>query len=307
MYLPDIDQALQQLQQTLSNIYDIGEAKAISNIVLEHLLQMNRLSLQINKHHSLSANQFLQLQEITKRLLQNEPVQYVLGETEFYGLILKVNSSVLIPRQETEELVEWITLSIPHYIYMLPWTSNNFNILDIGVGSGCISLALKKEYPNANITGIDVSEDALSVAQQNSDLLQLPIDLQKIDVLDRTLWDLLPNYHIIVSNPPYICESEKEILDENVVRYEPELALFVADTDPLIFYKTIADLALLKLHKNSILFFEVSEHFAEDCKEMLLKKGFQARLRKDINGKSRMIQASIDKNLHKTSNLSEYE
>lgn len=291
MYLPTIHQARQQLQQALEGLYDTEEAKAMGQIVLESVLQLNRLSIQLNKNQNLTTEQFQQLNKITPRLLQKEPIQYVLGDAHFYGLSLKVTPSVLIPRQETEELVHWVLESIPHYIYQLPHNSKNFKLLDIGVGSGCISLALKKAFPKAQITGIDVSEKALQLAQENSDTLQLPIHLQKIDVLNRTLWSLLPKFHCIVSNPPYICENEKESMNENVVSHEPELALFVPNDDPLIFYKAIADLALLKLHPNGLLFFEVSAHFGEDCRKMLIDKGFQAKLRKDMNNKARMIQA----------------
>ncbi len=292
MYLPTIHQSQQQLQKALSDIYDPEEAKAIGQIVLEYLTEMSRLSLQLNKNQSLTAEQFQELNQIIPRLLQKEPVQYVLGEADFYGLKLKVNPSVLIPRQETEELVHWIVESISTDF---PKQVDTLQILDIGVGSGCISLALKNEVPYAQITSIDVSEKALQIAQENSDKLQLPILLRQIDVLNRTLWDLLPKFDIIVSNPPYICESEKDLMDENVVAHEPALALFVQDTDPLIFYKTIADLALLKLPKNGLLFFEVSAHFGEDCRKMLENKGFQARLKKDINGNARMIQATFPK------------
>ncbi|MGB0931056.1 MAG: peptide chain release factor N(5)-glutamine methyltransferase [Chitinophagales bacterium] len=293
MYLPSIYQSRQQLQQALQEIYEVEEAKAIAQIVLESVLQMNRLSLQINKNQSLTATQFQELNGIIPRLLQKEPVQYVLGEADFYGLQLKVTPAVLIPRQETEELVHWIIESISASIHQRSSMSSDFSILDIGVGSACISLALKKALPIVQITGIDVSEKALQIAQENSDKLQLPIHLQKIDVLNRTLWGLLPKFHLIVSNPPYICESEKELMNNNVLEYEPSLALFVPDKNPLIFYKAIADFALLKMHKNGLLFFEVSEHFAEDCREMLIGKGFQAKLKKDINGKARMIQALL--------------
>lgn len=284
MYLPTIHQASTQLKEALSNIYEIEEVKAIASIVLESVLQKNRLLLQVDRNQTLTVEQFEKLNDITARLLQKEPVQYVLGKADFYGLQLKVNPSVLIPRQETEELVHWMVESVPK-------NSDELHILDIGVGSGCISLALKKEFPNTDITGIDVSREALAVAQENADFLQLPIQLQSLDVLDRTLWGLLPKFDIIVSNPPYICENEKELLDENVVAHEPSLALFVKDSDPLLFYKTIADLAQLKLHQNGQLFFEVSAHFGDDCRKMLINKNFQARLRKDINGKARMIQA----------------
>ena len=295
MHLPTIRQSLQQLQQEIRLIYEEGEAKAIAQLTLEHLLQMNRLSLQINGGQTLTALQSQQLQEIGSRLLQKEPVQYILGESDFYGLKLKVNPSVLIPRQETEELVQWILQSVSssnRFSTAKTTSDKKLQILDIGVGSGCISLALKKHLPQADIMGIDVSEAALKVAQFNSGSLQLPIQWQKIDVLNRTLWGLLPKFDLIVSNPPYICESEKHILEDHVVNHEPSIALFVKDSDSLIFYSTIADLALLKLKKNGKLFFEVSAHFGENCRDMLQNKGFsQVELQKDMNGKWRMIKA----------------
>ncbi|MFK7905098.1 MAG: peptide chain release factor N(5)-glutamine methyltransferase [Chitinophagales bacterium] len=294
MSLPTIRQSLQQLQQDLKGIYDIGEAKTISGFVLEHLLQLNRLSLQIRQDQKLNNTQVQELQQITQRLQQKEPIQYILGEADFYGLKLKVNPSVLIPRQETEELVQWIIDDSSKQNSPNELRNSKLKILDIGTGSGCIPLALKHNIPQANITAIDVSETALETAKKNSDLLQLPIQFQKIDVLNRTIWDLLPKFNTIVSNPPYICEREKNEMSENVLNYEPSLALFVADSEPLIFYQTIADLALLKLNKNGTLYFEVSELFGQDCREMLQKKGFSnVELRKDINGKWRMLRGTL--------------
>ncbi len=294
MSLPSICQSLQKLQQNLSNVYDIGEAKTISSFVLEHLLQLDRLSLQIHQNQELNKEQVQKLQQITHRLQQKEPIQYVLEEADFYGLKLKVNPSVLIPRQETEELVHWIIDSSSKQKHFIGSTKKQLKILDIGTGSGCIPLALKQNIPQADITAIDVSEAALETAKKNSDLLQLPIQFQKIDVLNRTIWNLLPKFDIIVSNPPYICQQEKSSMNENVVLYEPSLALFVSDSEPLVFYQTIADLALLKLNKNGELYFEVSELFGEDCRKMLQEKGFSnIELRKDINGKWRMLKGAL--------------
>ncbi len=292
--MPIIRQSLQSLQQTIGKIYDSQEAKAISQIVMEFLLQMNCLKLQINHDQALTAPQVQSLEEITHRLLQKEPVQYILEEVDFYGLKLKVNPAVLIPRQETEELVEWIVQAASPSMFSSVFQSQTPRILDIGTGSGCIPLALKKELPAAFVEGVDISETALEVARANAERLQLSIQWQQFDVLNRTIWSLLPKFHFIVSNPPYICEHEKNLLDENVVKYEPAIALFVRDTEPLLFYKTIADLAKLKLEEKGTLFFEVSTHFGEACRDMLLNKGFsQVELRKDMNGNWRMIQAKI--------------
>lgn len=292
--MPTIRQSLQSLQQVMSSIYPPQEANTIAQMVMEFLLQMNRLQLQIHHYQILTETQNQLLEGITQRLLQKEPVQYILEEADFYGLKLKVSPAVLIPRQETEELVEWIIQAASPPMFSFVFPSQVPRILDIGTGSGCIPLALKKKLPTALIEGIDISEAALEVARDNAEKLQLLIQWRQFDVLNQTLWSLLPKFHFIVSNPPYICEHEKNLLDENVVKYEPAIALFVRDTEPLLFYKAIADLAMLKLEEGGVLFFEVSAHFGEACRDMLLNKGFgQVELRKDMNGNWRMIQAKI--------------
>jgi len=214
------------------------------------------------------------------RLKNFEPIQYILGETEFYGLKLAVNPFVLIPRPETEELVQWIIKS------QLP---ENCKILDIGTGSGCIALALKNELKNAEVFGTDISENALVVARQNAIKNNLDVDFFQADILK---WEKIDwkTFDVIVSNPPYIRESEKKLIHPNVINHEPASALFVADSNPLVFYRSIAIFAKKQLSGNGLLFFEINENLGSEMKKMLICFGFsEIEIRKDINRKNRMV------------------
>jgi release factor glutamine methyltransferase len=211
-----------------------------------------------------------------------------LGHTEFYGLQFKVNPSVLIPRPETEELVEWVLNS------NLPQTA--INILDIGTGSGCIAISLKKNLPNATIWAIDISAEALKTAKENAKLNDAEVHFIETDVLNQNqTFNLLPlNFNLIISNPPYVTPADKGLMHANVTDFEPHTALFVPQDDPLLFYKSIADLAAKKLIKGGLLFFEINESYGEETAVMLEEKQFkQVELRKDLSGRDRMIKASL--------------
>jgi release factor glutamine methyltransferase len=223
------------------------------------------------------------LNEYLKELLKHKPVQYVLNEAWFYKRKFFVDENVLIPRPETEELVEWIIADVGD--------KENFEFLDIGTGSGSIPVSLKKELRNANVTAIDVSEKALFVARKNAKELDAEIHFKLIDFLSASEWRALLKYDIIVSNPPYIPIAEKQILAKNVTDFEPGLALFVDDNNPYIFYEKIADFAKLHLKEKGKIYIEVHEEYAKNVKGIFEKAGFISKIKKDIYGKERMVCA----------------
>ncbi len=226
-----------------------------------------------------------------EELKTGKPLQYVLGETEFYGLRFKVNPSVLIPRPETEELVEWIISDLPK-----PKTSiEGLKIIDIGTGSGCIPISLKKNLPEAQLFALDISPEALDVSIQNAALNQTTVNFIQADILNLLNKQLIAEkFGIIVSNPPYVTDAEKEQMLPNVLQHEPHLALFVPDNDPLIFYKAIADFAIKHLDTTGSLYLEINENLGEETVQLLKQMGFKKIvLRQDLSGKDRMIRSQI--------------
>jgi release factor glutamine methyltransferase len=271
---------------SLSTLYCKQEIESISKLIFEKVLGLSRLQVYLNQHETISPANLAQITEIVNRLIQFEPIQYILGETEFYGLPLKVNSSVLIPRPETEELVDWIIHDC---------SKTNPYILDIGTGSGCIPIALLKNLPGASADGWDISKDALMVAKKNAEMNLVKIDFIYTDILNSIYPAQSQKYDIIVSNPPYVMASEEHSMLKNVIEYEPHIALFVPDTDPLIFYSTIADIAIHQLKECGLLYFEINEQFGKETTNLLVLKGFKnITVRKDINGRDRMIEAQWD-------------
>ena len=273
------------ITQSLSTLYSKEEIESITKLIFEKVLGLTRLQVYLNQHETISATNLAQIKEIVSRLTHFEPIQYILGETEFYGLKFIVNRSVLIPRPETEELVEWIVLD---YQNLSP------KILDIGTGSGCIPISLLKTLPDSSAEGWDISNEALEVAKKNATLNQVDIDFFYADVLNSVFPDHQKQYDIIVSNPPYVTQSEQSQMFKNVTDYEPGLALFVPDSDPLIFYRKIADIAISLLKSDGKLYFEINEMFGNKVVELLESKGFiNIVLKKDINGKDRMVKAGL--------------
>lgn len=271
---------IQYISSELKNLYPEPEVKSFVRMIIEHVCGWDFTTQILRKDELLSGEQLNKIKAIVSRLKSFEPIQYILEETEFYGLKLTVDSSVLIPRQETEELVQWITT-----INLLP----NCTILDIGTGSGCIALALKKILKNAKISGVDISESALELARKNAVRNNLEVDFFQTDILNRgnRSWDI---FDVIVSNPPYVRISEKAEMKTNVLAHEPEKALFVSDEDPLIFYRTIVDFAKQHLIANGMLFFEINEYLGDEMTQLLYEKGFrEIQLRKDLNNKNRML------------------
>lgn len=223
-----------------------------------------------------------------KRLKAYEPIQYIIGRTEFFGLPLKVNPDTLIPRPETEELVKLTLQEVAEAN-----TAEKLRILDIGTGAGCIAVALAKNLPDAEISAMDVSEEALKVAEENAKINKVDVHYFQGDIL--TMESLPEKYHFIVSNPPYVRLSEKRMMDSNVVDFEPELAIFVTDEDPLLFYRKIAQLAKRQLTENGKLFFEINEYLGEDLLALIIDEGFEnIHLIKDIYGKNRMLKCSYN-------------
>ena len=279
-----MQQAFQYIRTALNAIYSDSEIKAIGFLLLEKITGFSRTQLLVNKSTVFSPEQRKQLTSLVEKLKKNIPIQYLLGETEFCGLIFFVNESVLIPRPETEELVEWIKNDNKNM--------SSLHILDIGTGSGCIAIALKHEFPFAKVAAFDISEAALNTAKKNAKHSNVNIDFEKINVLDSnnysTKWD------IIVSNPPYIPEKEKINLQKNVLCYEPTVALFVPDETPLLFYEKIARFARNHLNDGGKLYFEIHFDSGKAILDLLQSLNFKnVELRKDIAGNDRMIKAEL--------------
>ena len=271
-----VSNILSYFRQELSTVADEREITSWYYISMEYLLVYNRSDCIINSNQVLNKSQLSKIKQIVAELKSHKPIQYILGKTEFYGLKIKVNEHTLIPRPETEQLVDWIL------------KENFVAALDIGTGSGCIPIALAK-HTDAKVLAIDVSEDALLIAEENAKNNEVEIDFIHQDILQT---NYLQKVDLIVSNPPYVLESEKEKMQENVLDYEPELALFVEDKNPLIFYKKIASLAFNFLNENGKLFFEINAKFGKETIEMLVDIGFvNIELKKDMNDKDRMIKA----------------
>jgi len=275
------------IRKELSEIYNNQEIDSLVTLIFEKLKGYSRTQLYLADDEVLSENERNSILKIVDRLKNNEPIQYILGSTEFYGLEFLCVPGVLIPRPETEELVDWI-IKENHL--------SNPTIIDMGTGTGCIAVSLQKNIPGSTVFACDISPVCLETAADNAKRNNAKVAVFEYDILtNRPVIDFRA-FDIIVSNPPYVRESEKVLMEKNVTDFEPELALFVADQDPLIFYERIADFAQLKLNARGKLYFEINEAFGDQCCQMLEKKGFaHIELRKDINGKNRMIGCEFAK------------
>ena len=276
-----------QFIQELTPIYDAGEAESFFYLILEEKHKLKRIDLALQPDLVFSDDEIVVWNLILKQLKQEIPVQYLLGKTSFYGLEFEVNVNVLIPRSETEELVDWIVESQKSKV-----ESQKIRILDIGTGSGCIAIALAKNLPNATVFAIDVSENALATAKINAENNSVNVTFINQNILETE--DLQQQFDIIVSNPPYVRHLEKEEIKKNVLDNEPHLALFVADNDALVFYKKIAELAQKNLSENGQLYFEINQYLGKETIDLLQKMNFATtELRKDIYGNDRMTKASV--------------
>lgn len=282
-----LNTAYHQLLYQLFELYDDREAANIADWVIEYITGQRRIERILYKDLPLNNNQQQQLETFTQQLLQHKPVQYVLQEAWFAGMKFFVKEGVLIPRPETDELVELVA-SFKFQV------SGSLQILDIGTGSGCIPIALKKRLSASSILSIDVSEVALAIAQKNATDFQTDIALQQLDFLDETNWQQLGSFDIIVSNPPYIKQSESASMSKLVIDYEPSLALFVADNNALIFYEKIAAFGKTHLKPNGQIFVEINEALGKETVAMFQYHGYNTLLKKDLQGKDRMIQAWLD-------------
>ncbi len=276
-------------------------------LLIEKELGLQRIDVALNNQVSISEDTFKHLYNSLSRLKNQEPIQYILGETEFYGLPFKVTKDTLIPRPETEELVQWIINDSKK--------NASLSILEIGTGTGCIPIALAKNLPNSDITTIDISSKAIKIAKENAELNDVQINFIEQDILRATSLNVIANemkqsqnsneiatsktprndkqFDIIVSNPPYVRELEKKEIQPNVIENEPHLALFVDDENPLVFYKKIAELAKNHLTVNGVLYFEINQYLGNETVSLLTKKGFQTELRKDIFGNDRMTKSTV--------------
>lgn len=284
-----------QFIQELTPLYDAGEAESFFYLILEAKHQLKRVDLALQPDLVFSKAELETWNLILEQLKKEIPVQYLLGTTHFYGLEFEVNSNVLIPRPETEELVDWIIQSRNFGTKFNPEVSgqsSKIKILDIGTGSGCIAISLAKNLPNAEVFALDVSDKALATAQKNAELNQVTIQFIHQSILETE--DLGQQFDLIVSNPPYVRHLEKQEIKKNVLDNEPNLALFVDDNDALVFYRKIAQLAQKNLNPQGQLYFEINQYLGQEMLDLLQKMGFKDTvLRKDIYGNDRMIQCRI--------------
>jgi len=283
----------------LTDIYGVEEASSLMAILFEHFVLLKRHEILSGSARRISESELLKIHFACKELLKERPIQYILGTAWYYGEAFKVTEAVLIPRPETEELCDWIIKdsNATHK------ATSALSILDIGTGSGCIAVMLKKNIENVMVTALDVSVEALQVARENAATLNVDINFLQTDILKNDQWPVA-SFDIIVSNPPYVRESEKELMKPNVLDHEPHLALFVENENPLVFYDAIARFALQALSENGKLYFEINENLYDELKILLNNLGFnQIECRKDMNNKFRMVRCLLkNKNIQTSKN-----
>lgn len=280
-----VKDAYNQFKAQLAPLYSAQEADAMASLVLSDLTGYSKAKLKAFADDRISQEHQLQLHQILKELATGKPVQYVLDHADFYGLDFKVTPATLIPRPETEELVQWVLETLSDV--------NQPTVLDIGTGSGCIPITIKHQMPDSKVFAIDISSDALTVAIDNARMNEVEVTFVEADILNMQAEEIeKQNYQVIISNPPYVTETDKLQMHKNVTEFEPHTALFVPDINPLLFYIAITDFAATHLTKGGFLFFEINESYGTETIEMMKQKGFvNAELRQDLMGRDRMIRA----------------
>jgi len=279
--MPTLAKLKLKFRAELIGQYPLREIDQFFAMSVEEVLGYSRVEIHVNSDEVIQGAKRDKFDTIIRGLRSNEPIQYLLGSTEFYGLKFKVNPHVLIPRPETEELIRWIAEDCKE--------SNN-SILDLGTGSGCIAISLKKEIPHAIVHGVDKSISALNLAKKNAELNKIGVEFFAFDILNQESLGFM-SFDLMVSNPPYVTLEDKKVMAKNVVDYEPHLALFVSEGDPLIFYRRIVDLAEGHLVKGGKIFFEINESFASEIRSLLTDRGFTSvEIRKDLNSRYRMAK-----------------
>jgi len=279
-----MQEATYSMLNQLRSIYTEGEASQITDWAIEKLTGSKKAERMLYKNAAITNEEEILLQQYIERLMQHEPVQYVLNESWFCGFKFYVDKNVLIPRPETEELVEWVITNCRFPVDQL-------KILDIGSGSGCIPISLKRRIRRAEVWGCDISLPALEVAKRNAASLGTEINFIQLDFLDRQQWEQLPSFDIIVSNPPYVPEKDKATMQPNVLHYEPATALFVPENDPLLFYNAIAEFGKTHLNKSGSIYTEIHEDLGEAIMNTFQSTGYIAEIKKDMQQKDRMVKA----------------
>ena len=272
-----------QFLTALPAFYDETEAVNLFYLTMEFVLGFNKAACILNSSEQISEQKIRQLQQVANRLQNNEPIQYIFEKAWFFGYEFRVSPATLIPRPETEELVDWVLTE------MKKNPEKKWRVLDIGTGTGCIPITIKKEFPLAIVSAMDISEEALKIAKENAKTLQTKIHFIQQDILKT---EELETFDIIISNPPYVRNLEKEEIKGNVLQHEPHLALFVTDNDPLMFYRKITELAHKSLTENGMLFFEINQYLGVEMKEMVSEYYQTIELRKDLQGNDRMMKAT---------------
>lgn len=275
-------------QEQLNNLYDSQEINALFQIIIEDVLNIPRTQIGFSLNSSVESEKAQKIDKLLFQLSSGKPIQHILGKAPFYGMEFKVNEHTLIPRPETEELVDLIVKQHKN--------NQNISIIDIGTGSGCIAICLKKHLPAARVVAIDISKEALSVAKENATLNNVDVGFRCLDILE---WEYTfgeDKFDVVVSNPPYITNEERKDMHQNVLSFEPESALFVPDEAPLLFYDYIADFSKSHLHNLGHLYFEINQYLSEETKDLLVKKGFdQVQILHDLNNSPRMISSILKK------------
>jgi len=279
---------LTYIDSRLGTIYSKNELKSISRLLLRQLAGMSSVQIYSDKDTKFPDDILTILETSVNRLLNREPIQYVLGEAEFFELNFKVKPGVLIPRPETEELVELILKDFKN-------KNKNIRLLDIGTGSGCIAVSLAKNLPDAMVSAWDISDDALKIARENAELNRVTVNFQLLDILSTEVFEKeTDQWDVIVSNPPYVCQSEKAVMEAHVLNHEPHLALFVNDNDPLIFYRVISQYAVNKLKKGGRLYFEINSQLGKKTLDLVRQQPFEkVDLFQDLSGRDRIIRAIL--------------